>query len=445
MAAAADHRLGIRGRLAVLVVSGVSLALAVAGAFLVEREAARAHQEAQEQAGAILRALSLPCAMAIASGERERLDNYLAEEMVAPGMAISLQDLVLLDTSARTIARSGAGLYTVAEAGFGRDAVGSDRPLWRRSRHPQGRLVLEASMPVVSGIRWGTLVATFDLSRLEQELATTRRILVFVGAAIAAFLGLALMVGMARIVLAPLSTLSATVARIRRGDLSARAELRSRDELGDLAATLNDMTGKLRSYTAELEHEVQERTAELETVNAQLQVAVTEMETLALTDALTGLHNRRHFFDLLSFELRRSARAGHLMSLLMVDVDHFKQFNDAHGHQAGDDALRAVADTLRSQLRSIDIVGRYGGEEFVVLLLDLEPAGALVTAEKLRAAVAQQVVAGEHVTVSVGVAHFPEHGGDTDTLLGASDAALYAAKAAGRNCVMVAPPAATSA
>ncbi len=156
-------------------------------------------------------------------------------------------------------------------------------------------------------------------------------------------------------------------------------------------------------------------------------------------DPLTGLQNRRSLMANLAGMVERARQGGGLLSLVMIDVDHFKKYNDTHGHPAGDAALQAVAVTLNSHLRGHDIAARYGGEEFVVLLPDTTVAAARKTAERLREAVAATAIRQEGqplpgVTASFGLAHL-EAPQDGDALLATADAALYRAKLAGRNCV----------
>ncbi|MBH9577935.1 diguanylate cyclase [Inhella proteolytica] len=171
-----------------------------------------------------------------------------------------------------------------------------------------------------------------------------------------------------------------------------------------------------------------------------------QLRRLAFIDGLTGLHNRRALDERLNAELRHAARTAQPLALAMIDVDFFKAYNDHYGHQAGDDALRAVAQALqRGMLRPVDLAARYGGEEFVCLLPETEAPGALAVAERLRAAVqalalphARSSVA-EVLTVSIGVAAWLASAGrpmlTPDTLLQAADAALYDAKHGGRNRV----------
>lgn len=163
----------------------------------------------------------------------------------------------------------------------------------------------------------------------------------------------------------------------------------------------------------------------------------------SIRDPLTGLFNRRHMNDVIGREFARAGRDGKQVAVAMVDVDHFKRINDRHGHDAGDLVLKAVAHTIASQVREGDIVCRFGGEEFVVILPDISQEAALERAEQIRTAVgALDFSCGEHavgqVTASLGVALYPLHGSDEPALVRAADAALYRAKEGGRNRVVLA-------
>ncbi len=164
------------------------------------------------------------------------------------------------------------------------------------------------------------------------------------------------------------------------------------------------------------------------------------VENLAATDGLTGLFNRRYFEGALKRELARADRGSSNLALLLLDIDHFKSFNDTYGHVMGDLVLKKVATTLGRCLRQADVLARFGGEEFVVLLPQVSATGALESAERLRASLEN---AGIHpggprknVTVSVGMAMFPGHAESAESLLLAADKALYQAKDAGRNRVV---------
>jgi diguanylate cyclase (GGDEF)-like protein len=168
------------------------------------------------------------------------------------------------------------------------------------------------------------------------------------------------------------------------------------------------------------------------------------MEGLAMTDPLTGLRNARFFDQFLEQELASGERDGESTALIMLDVDHFKRFNDTHGHPAGDEALRALARALRSIVRASDVVARYGGEEFIIALHHTTLADARIVAEKLRAGVEQTVVEigpGRYarITISLGIASSDSHKVEPKGLVSLADAALYQAKELGRNRVEAAP------
>jgi diguanylate cyclase (GGDEF)-like protein len=207
-----------------------------------------------------------------------------------------------------------------------------------------------------------------------------------------------------------------------------------------LVADLSAKNQALLEMNRELEAKIAERTAELAEANSRL-------AQLAVTDGLTGLYNHRHFHERLALEVERSVRNGLPLSLLMIDVDHFKVYNDRHGHPAGDELLRQLARLMGDGRRANDFVARYGGEEFAIVLVDTPKLTAAQLAERLRDRTAAQpfqqlpAVQGETLTISIGVASFPDDSTDAEGLVRAADAALYDAKHAGRNCVVLAAPA----
>ena len=170
-----------------------------------------------------------------------------------------------------------------------------------------------------------------------------------------------------------------------------------------------------------------------------VQVLQEELRELSTHDALTGLYNRRYLEESFRRELLLAERAGHPVSVIMGDLDHFKAVNDRDGHLAGDEVLRVFGNLMKHNARASDIICRYGGEEFLLVLPGMTQEGALERAEQLRRAMAamrfsygaSQIM----VTASFGIAVFPSHGRTTDELIAAADTALYSAKAAGRNRV----------
>jgi diguanylate cyclase (GGDEF)-like protein len=164
------------------------------------------------------------------------------------------------------------------------------------------------------------------------------------------------------------------------------------------------------------------------------------MKQLAYVDGLTGIFNRRYFEMRIAEELERASRFMGRMSVIMVDIDHFKRLNDEFGHLLGDEVLRGVSNILKQQLRKVDMVCRYGGEEFAIVVPETTGANALVVAEKLRRQIETHPFPGvpRPVTISCGVADYPSQGSTRDELVAAADSALYQAKQAGRNRVVAA-------
>jgi diguanylate cyclase len=201
-----------------------------------------------------------------------------------------------------------------------------------------------------------------------------------------------------------------------------------------MTTTLVNHERELEAANRELEQRVAERTAELTLATDSLRAANARLEQLASRDTLTGLPNRRSLTETLHAEVRRHRRSGQALTLVLADVDHFKKVNDTHGHAAGDAVLRAVGRALVGGCRVTDLVGRFGGEEFLLLMPDTDLAGARVACEKLRERV--QAMAGPvPVTMSFGVVSPAQYFSTMEEALNAADQALYRAKAEGRNRV----------
>jgi diguanylate cyclase (GGDEF)-like protein len=207
-----------------------------------------------------------------------------------------------------------------------------------------------------------------------------------------------------------------------------------------------------RSRNRQMHREIASRKAaedSLREANANLERRIEEIGALqeqlreqAMRDALTGLYNRRYLADALARELARAERNSDPVSLVVLDIDAFKELNDTYGHPAGDAVLRAIARLLGDEIRGGDIAGRWGGEEFVLVLPGMPLASAARRAEQCREQFAACKTAFEGIellaTLSAGVAAYPEHGASPDELMQAADRALYRAKQSGRNRVCVA-------
>jgi len=235
----------------------------------------------------------------------------------------------------------------------------------------------------------------------------------------------------------PIARLSEAAGRAAAGETDLEIpEVHSRDEIGLLTRTFNEMIRRQRRHREQIER----TNRDLQDRNDSLQQANEVLNQLSITDGLTKLHNHRFFQDHLTREIRRVDRTGEPLSILLLDIDDFKRLNDRLGHAAGDEILTRIAQILLDAVRASDLCARYGGEEFVILAPNTGVPGAYELAEKLRTAIAESSFIVDdslrplRVTVSVGVAAFA---GNRKRFFQKADQALYRAKADGKNCVIV--------
>jgi diguanylate cyclase (GGDEF)-like protein len=231
-------------------------------------------------------------------------------------------------------------------------------------------------------------------------------------------------------------TLARFASLMARGTVVPGGE-RKRDDVGTLMTSFSKMLGLIEQQAAEINTYATRLDAaykELETTNARLK------ET-SFKDEVTGLYNRRFFSLRLEEELSRYRRFNHPVSVVLLDLDGFKGVNDEFGHTVGDDTLREVAQILMKHSRGINVVSRYGGDEFAVLLVETSKAGARLYADRIREVVAKYPFShGKVITASFGVASLPDdEAGTAEDLFRAADEALYAAKRAGKNQVAATP------
>lgn len=218
------------------------------------------------------------------------------------------------------------------------------------------------------------------------------------------------------------------------GDLSHRIDIKDGLEVNILADEFNKMTQRLREANTDLEKKVEERTLALNETNGKL-------KELSITDGLTGVYNQRHFYTCFDEEMKRAGRYNHCFSLVMADIDYFKNYNDANGHLEGDNALRDIAACILKNVREQDIVARYGGEEFSIIMPETDKEGAIIAVERIRKAICEHGFAnresqpGGRLTMSFGVATYPADSNDRKELMKKADEALYRAKENGRNRV----------
>ncbi|MBI3292082.1 MAG: diguanylate cyclase [Elusimicrobia bacterium] len=252
-------------------------------------------------------------------------------------------------------------------------------------------------------------------SEMDTALRRSRRA-AWAAGGMAGGIVLLIAIGLAVSLLGPLRELLEGVRRVEGGDLNFEIPVTESDEIGQLTTAFNRMTRTVREQREQLLRET-------------------------ITDALTGAYNQRYFHRVLQQELDRARRSNHLLSLLMLDIDHFKTYNDSQGHELGSILLKKVCDVIRDNLREIDILARYGGDEFCAILPETPPEEARNVVARIMEAVAscrfpgQETLPGKRLTLSIGGASFPVDARSANDLLIKADEALYAAKQAGRACL----------
>ena len=325
------------------------------------------------------------------------------------------RNLYLITEQGRVVASSAGNsaesMKTILPEATTRELIEREGQTVAQSR-PQGREVL-AVLRRIPQLRWAAVAETPRAEAVREAGVLRFRTVLLMTALLLGVGLLAFIVG--SFVTGPLERLSEGAARVAAGDLSVELPPGGSGEVGYLTRAFNTLVSRLREKESQ-----------------------GELEKLSLTDSLTGLYNRRHLMGTLASEVQRSRRLRRAFSVLLADVDRFKQYNDTHGHLAGDAALVKIAEVFRKTTRQVDCVARYGGEEFVVMLLEANLATATLVAERIRARVAEQDVGEGHLTLSIGVAEYPDGGDTPEELIATADGAMYKAKSSGRNQVVVA-------
>ncbi|MHB0911974.1 MAG: diguanylate cyclase [Armatimonadota bacterium] len=270
-------------------------------------------------------------------------------------------------------------------------------------------------IPAMVGLREkGSITVGFGAGSVNAAIdeMQTQLLATFAAAFIVGILGSVLL---ARATVHPINQLIEASHKVAEGDLETSVSISLNDEIGELGKTFNYMVTALKESQDKL----------IQRAN---------------TDSLTDLYNHRYFQERLATEIRRSARYERPLSVIMLDIDHFKSLNDAHGHPFGDEVLCQVAAILRGESRDIDIVARYGGEEFAIVLPETDLDEGLAMAERLRIAVQRHCFTERDgssvpVTISLGVADYPAQSTEREGLIMAADLAMYESKSMGRNRV----------
>ncbi len=314
----------------------------------------------------------------------------------------------------------------------------------RESTSPDGSRIVRSSM---RQDRFGwTLFVEEDVAEAFAPVASAIRRLLGINLAIVSLFGV-IAYRVAVVMIGPIEALAEAARRISLGEMNVHIpNSNARDEMGLLTRAFNEMTRRLSAKARELEathHEIENANTRLRTQNDELQHMNDLLAKLSITDGLTQLHNHRYFQDFLAKETKRADRTHEPLSLILVDIDHFKRWNDRLGHAGGDEILRRIAEVMNTLIRGTDLLARYGGEEFALVAPGTDLEGAVRLAEKMRTTIAETQFflappsEEEHITVSMGVAIYR---GKRKVLFNDADGALYRAKATGRDCVMVADP-----
>lgn len=412
---------------------------------VLDREAAAVASSAAGSAGAV----ELPLDWVAQAGARDAIvgrvywDSTVGKPLLTLGVPITTTDgrflgalaakldLTPMAASLATFAAepsgmlylvTGGGELVVSSAGGDRALMNQrigTRTLERLTREErsfvqyanhEGRDVLGALAPI-RRLDWA-VVAEIPADEAYAQIARLRTLtFVTVFLLLVVIGGLAYLLGLT--VVLPLDRLARGAHQVAGGDLAVALPVVGGGEAAYVTEVFNDMVTRLKQGREELER-------------------------LSRTDGLTGLPNRRHLMETLEKEVRRAQRNNRPFSLLMIDVDHFKKYNDTFGHLAGDDVLKGLATVLSAAVRTADYAARYGGEEFTVVLPETPWDGALEVAERIRARMAKEAfgTAGSKVTLSIGLGEFPADGATPEAVIAGADGALYRAKEHGRDCVV---------
>jgi len=437
----------------------VMLAMLIMGLLMVQHQLEVNEQEVRNKTTVLLAAVSVPCVSALAANKVEELERIIEEFRLRLPKSADVESVAILDNSGRVVGHTDKQMYgKMLTDDFSVEAATQTAPVFRIDEI-DSKKVMTVAMPIdtslegLPGIRWGTIIASLSLARAEREMRNALWHSLKIMAVFALLTGLLLFFMAERSFLRPLAILTEAAEALRGGDFGARAGLRGGGELSLLSRTFDGMAEELQKYTTRLQKLVYERTEKLNKTNQELvstmqklKEANESLEELARTDALTGLYNHRHMKEVLAFHFALAKRGSRALSFAMMDVDHFKNYNDAHGHPAGDIVLKSLASIIRDRIRQTDIPCRYGGEEFVVMFLDTTPEQALNVMEYLRAQIeaydfpSENTQPGGQVTVSIGIASLVDGMEEPMELLERADEALYRAKERGRNRVVMAEP-----
>ena len=343
--------------------------------------------------------------------------------------AEGVDEIYLTDKKGRLIVSSASIFGNPPQSVFARNllATGSDlsqAPAEYTNYRDQPVVGLGTIIPEMGWVVFAEMEKTgayADIMQLRTITFIIVGILLLAMGALAYFLG--------HTIVRPLKRLSGDAGKVASGDLNVDIPVHGNNEVSYLTQVFNHMVSNLRRGQAEISQ-----------AHEALIEKNRELHLLSITDGLTNLFNRKHLMDIFDMEMARTRRYRIPFSVMIADIDHFKKINDTHGHLAGDAVLRRIADTLRHVVRECDHVGRYGGEEFLIILPSSNADGAMQMAQRIREQICQVRFYNDgneiSMTISVGVAQCTEGEDTVEAILSRADTALYQAKANGRNQVI---------
>jgi diguanylate cyclase (GGDEF)-like protein len=430
------QRLNLASKLTALTSSLVMLAVLTFTVLGMRQEQENFKQELEDQARLMLDTLPLTMRDSLYNLELDELEDVSnvvsSNEMITLFIVYDRRGAILVDASQelkfdQTVDPLGEKIISLAPESIYRD--------WQVEQLVAGRTVVLGNTTI------GGVAIGFSTHPLDEKIDTLTRQSIFL-IIISLGMGGVITFVISQQITNPLGLLTNLAGRMAGGEQSLRIDLTSKDEIGQLGSAFNRMAQAiqkreqdLRKLAEDLEQTVADRTEELRTQNKIL-------EKIAITDSLTQAYNRHHFFDLSEKEIQRATRYGHPLSVMLLDVDHFKVVNDTYGHRVGDQVLVNIVRLCQENIRNIDVFARYGGEEFVILLPETACEETSLMAERICTLVAETPITlgaiNISVTLSIGVACW---NGDQelnfDQLLSRADIALYRAKDKGRNMVDV--------
>jgi len=415
-------RLGVRQKVILVLLTVLVAAMSASGYLLYRSQRAQIERESHQNSEYVMRYVSRSLAYSVVGYDYHTIQLLLNE-------LVSFEDVVY----ARVLSPKG---NIMAEAGA-RPAPAAADSLRSADIVLDGETVGRLEM----GISNAHIVARLDEQR---DILVRRELLIVLLIVVGEFLALSY------IIVRPVGIISRGMTAGADGDGTIEKDIaiRSGDEFGDMARRFNDMRQRLNEANAALRSRIVAADRRLEETNRELiqqsnrlRRANEELKRLSITDGLTGLYNRRHFESLLGSEVEASLRYADNYSIILIDLDHFKEINDRFGHDSGDDVLREAASLVRNMTRKSDVVCRIGGEEFIVLCKHTDKASSMNIARKILtrlSATPLHTTSGPiSITASAGVASMPgEHAPhNAEIFLKNADRALYYSKQHGRNCV----------